>query len=430
MRWAILLLFAALPLQWLLIPGLPAGAQRVHVLAIIVFTAFVFFRHRARASAPVVATAWPFLAGMTALLAVWFATSIYHGQVPRSPVQEAVQMLGFVAVGTVIYRAARDPESRVLEAARWTALVCAVSLLVALSLSMALNGVDPIAVLAKTISTGNPEIVERELFRSAFTGFGYDEETVRGNIRHEMLGAVLIAMCLSATASRLRPFTANVPLRVYQASLVLGTLLILVSLSRSAILAAAAWPVLAAFRSFLTGRVSDRQLLLIAGSAMGMALGAVTGFLSIIWVRFTEDTASYEGRGRLFEDALSNISANVLTGGVDTESASSHNFILDSWLRTGVFGAAAALGVTVLVVGLWFLLITRLGVEPSWMLPVTAMMAAPVVRMFTAGGGVIPPVQWVGLGIVAGFLAYRAWLRSAARTSDPELVAASPARTA
>jgi hypothetical protein len=45
------------------------------------------------------------------------------------------------------------------------------------------------------------------------------------------------------------------------------------------------------------------------------------------------------------------------------------------------------------------------------MLPVTAMLALPVVRLFTAGGGLIPPVQWVALGVAAGFLAYRAFLR-------------------
>ena len=41
MRWALVLLFAALPLQWFLVPGLPLGPQRLHLVAILVFTAFV-----------------------------------------------------------------------------------------------------------------------------------------------------------------------------------------------------------------------------------------------------------------------------------------------------------------------------------------------------------------------------------------------------
>ena len=65
----------------------------------------------------------------------------------------------------------------------------------------------------------------------------------------------------------------------------------------------------------------------------------------------------------------------------------------------------------ILVCGLFVALAFTLPNEPDWMLPVTAMIALPVVRMFTAGGGVIPPVQWVGLAIVAGLLTYRSLLR-------------------
>ena len=48
-----------------------------------------------------------------------------------------------------------------------------------------------------------------------------------------------------------------------------------------------------------------------------------------------------------------------------------------------------------------------LHLEPAWMLPVAVMFALPLVRIFTAGGGLIPPVSWVGLGLAVGFLAYR-----------------------
>ncbi len=426
-RSALLLLFAALPLQWLLIPGLPMPTGRVHVLAIVVFAAVVFLRHRARTLVPVLSVAWPFLGAMTALLMVWFAVSLYHGEVPRSPVQEAAQLVAFVAVGTVVYRAARYPSSGVLDAARWTALVCSVSLVTALSISMALNGVDAVSVFSQTVSQGNPEILERQLFRSAFTGFGYDAEVVRGNIRHEMLGAVLTSMYLSVAAVRLRPFGSRAQLRIFQASMVLGALLLLISLSRSVVLAALAWPLLAIARSFLNRTVTTRQLALTVGAGVVLVLGAATGFLSVIWVRFAQDTASYDTRGDLLGRALDNIANNLVTGGVDTVQASSHNFVLDTWLRTGVLGAVAALLVMVVLLGLWIVLITRIGVEPDWMLPVTAALALPIARMFTAGGGVIPPVQWVGLGIVAGFLAYRAFLIADARRSHltrPDAVAA------
>jgi hypothetical protein len=82
-------------------------------------------------------------------------------------------------------------------------------------------------------------------------------------------------------------------------------------------------------------------------------------------------------------------------------------FILDSTLRAGFLGGLAALTIVVLVLAQFLQLALRLPSEPAWMLPVTAALALPMIRFFTAGGGVIPPVQYIGLGMVAGFLAYR-----------------------
>jgi hypothetical protein len=72
----------------------------------------------------------------------------------------------------------------------------------------------------------------------------------------------------------------------------------------------------------------------------------------------------------------------------------------------------------VVLLGLWASLIVRIGLEPEWMVPVTAALALPIVRLVTAGGGLIPPIQWVLLGFVAGAMAYRQALRSASDT-DP-----------
>ncbi len=110
--------------------------------------------------------------------------------------------------------------------------------------------------------------------------------------------------------------------------------------------------------------------------------------------------AAYDSLGRSFA-----------TGGVSTRLASSHNFVIDTWLRAGIAASLAALAVAVLVCGLFIALAFTLPHEPPWMLPVVAMLALPVIRFFTAGGGLIPPVQWVALGVVAGFLSYRAYLR-------------------
>jgi hypothetical protein len=408
MKWALLLLFAVLPLQWFLVPGLPLGPQRLHLLALLLFAGVFFLRHRARVCLPVLSVALPFVAANAALVAVWAASGIYHGSGVRGPFQEAIQLVVFVAVGTVVFRGARGLDPGVIELARWAALAAAASLLLALSVSMVSNGINPAATFARTLAQGDPAILQRELFRSAFGGFGFDADTVQGNVRHEVFGAVLSAMCLSAVAVRLRPFASSPALWVYRGSLTLGAVLIVVSLSRSVLLAAAMWPLLAMLRALLQLRISGRHVAAVFVGAVAAVVGVVSGFAAVLWVRFTEDTVSYEGRDALLEQALRDIPDHLLTGVEDVSGVSSHVFLVDSFLRAGVLGGLLAILITGLVVGLWVLLIVRLRVEPSWMVPVTAALALPVVRLFTSGGGVIPPVQWVGLGVVAGFMAYRA----------------------
>jgi O-antigen ligase len=263
--------------------------------------------------------------------------------------------------------------------------------------------------------------LQRELFRTAFTGFGYDEEAVRGNIRHEVFGGVLAAMYVAAWATRLRPLTSTAQRVVFNASFGLGVLLIIVSMSRSVMLAALAWPLLSFLRSVVTFRLSGRQVALAFGAVAAVLLAVFSGFASVLYVRFTQDTSSYEARDDLLQLAYSNIADNFWTGGVETAGASSHNFILDTWLRSGVFGAVAATAIVVVLVGLWASLIARIGVEPAWMVPVTAALALPIVRLVTAGGGLIPPIQWVLLGFVAGAMAYRQAIGSASDTAPDQI---------
>ena len=407
MRALLLVLFALLPLQWFLVPGVPAGAQRVHLIAIILFTAFGLARYQARALLPVLRVALPVLIPLAVFVVVWAAANVYHYKGVRSPLQEAVQMMTMVVVGAVVYRAAAYPSTRVLEAARWTALAASVSMLLALSVSMASNGVNPVATFAQTVAQADPEILQKELFRSAFAGYGFNADEVQGNIRHEVMGAALTAMCLSSAAARLRPFTSTGAARLYRVSMGLGAALILVSLSRSVMLAAAIWVLLAVVTQARRLGVTKRQLAVVSVSLVALLALLASGFASVIFVRFTQETGSYEGRDRLLGEALATIPQHLWTGGIDPAGASSHMFIIDSALRAGILGGLAALIAVVLVFLLFLQLTRRLPTEPAWMLPVTAALALPMVRFFTAGGGVIPPVQYVGLGIVAGFLTYR-----------------------
>jgi len=406
-RVALLLFFAVLPLQWFLVPGLPGGAQRLHVLAIAAFAVFGLVHYRWHVFMPVLRVALPVVIPVAVFVTMWAATSLYHSLPLRGSMQEAVQLLALVVVGTVLYRGASYPSTRVIEAARWTALAAGVSLVVALGVSMAANGVNPGSVFAQTVASGDPEVLQKELFKSAFAGYGFSSEEVQGNIRHEVMGAVLIAMCLSSAAARLRPFSNPRAARVYRFSIGLGAALILISLSRSVMLAAAIWVLLAVVTQARRMGVTKRQLAVVSTALAVLLILFASGFASVIYVRFTQDTASYEGRDRLLGQALAAIPQHFWTGGIDPSGASSHMFIIDSTLRAGFLGGLAALITVVMVVTLFLQLTRRLPTEPAWMLPVTATLALPIVRFFTAGGGVIPPAQYVALGIVAGFLTYR-----------------------
>src|SRR5262245_22957776 len=78
-RWAMLAVFAALPLQWFVVGSTPLGQGRVHQLAILAFTAAIFLRYRARAHQPVLSVSAPFVIANVCLLVIWVATSFYNG---------------------------------------------------------------------------------------------------------------------------------------------------------------------------------------------------------------------------------------------------------------------------------------------------------------------------------------------------------------
>ncbi|HEX6148421.1 hypothetical protein [Nocardioides sp.] len=419
MRWLYLLLLALLPLQWFVV----GAGLRLHMAAIVLFTAVVFATHGTHLVARVIRMAEPFIAANLALTVIWVFANRYHGFGVRQPAEQMVLLAGFVAVAVATLAILRDPGGRGVELLRWSTWVCMVSLVGAMTYSMTVNGVNAVEVFGRTLTSGDPQVLQRELFRSAFGGFGLSEEAVMGNIRHEVFGALLLALCLSSACRQLRPFATRRLTAVYLLGQGLAVMLLLLSMSRSVIIALAAWPMLGLLRQLLAGRVTARGAgagVLIVGAA---GVLATVGVLQVLWVRFTQDTGSYEARDNLLQAAYSNLGRSLATGGVSTASASSHNFVIDTWLRAGIVASLAALVVVVLVCGLFIALAFTLPQEPPWMLPVTAMLVLPVVRFFTAGGGLIPPVQWIALGVVAGFLCYRAELRAtAASVRAPDTV--------
>lgn len=423
MPWALLALFAMLPLQWFVLPLPGPAGQRLHIAAMLAVTLLVYLRLRPRAFRTVVSVSWPFLVSMGFLAGLWFVTALYHGNSPRNAVEAAVQLLVFIALGTAVYRSARLTDHSGLAVLRWAALACNAALVGALAVSMSVNGVDPLRVFVDTVASGDPNVLQRELFRSAFVGFGLEDESVKSQLRHEVFGAVLVSLYVALTARLLHPFRSRAAAWLFRLSVLVSVLLLLVSLSRSLLLAMLVWPALVLWRQLRSGKVSPQ---FVGGAMTAVAVGlllGITGFLQVLWSRFVEDTSSYQSRDALLRQSWENIQDHWLVGGVETIGESSHNFVLDTWLRTGVFGAAAAALVFVLLVGLLLGFVGRLHVEPEWMVPVLALVALVVVRMLTAGGGAIPPVMWTSLAAAAGFLAFRR--HAGAVTRDRELASAA-----
>lgn len=406
MRWLGLVVFAALPLQWFALGGTPLGQMRLHQAALLLVAAVILVARPLRSTQAVIAVALPFIALNLLMILSWVAVSLFNGEIPRSAAQVLLYLGVFLALGAYFGRAATGEEPGALALLRWSATAAVVSMVVAFALSMVGNGVNPIAVVQRTLASADPEILQRELFRSSFVGYGYDAETVRGNIRHEVFGALLAAMYVSAWAEGLVPGSGT-GRTIRRAAFVVGTLLLLISMSRAILLAAAIWPLLSVWRSVRLGQVTRRQATLVVATALGLVALVVAGIGRVLWIRFTEDTSSYESRGGLYDRAFESIRENFWTGGVDTVGESSHNFVVDAWLRGGVVVALIAAAIVLVLVFSWARSVVHMPLQPIWMLPVAAAFALPIDRMLTAGGGLIPPVGWVTLAFIAGAYVYQ-----------------------
>jgi hypothetical protein len=274
-----------------------------------------------------------------------------------------------------------------------------------LGLATAVHGVNPVAVLGRTVAAGDPEIFQKEVFQTAFAGFGRTAGEVKGNLRHEIFGALLLSMSVATWAMRVGVSPSQWQKRLYRLSMVLGVVLLLLSMSRAVLLAAIVWPLVAALRSLRRGEMSGGQLALMGAGVTALCGLAVSGLGAVIYNRFFVDTASYNGRAGHYSAGLAAVADHWVTGGYDTVGHSTHNLVLDTLLRNGIFAALPALVLECTVAATMVWLVARLHRMPPSMVPVTAALALPLVRMVTIGGGAISPVGWLALGFVLGVLA-------------------------
>jgi len=423
---ALLVFFALLPLQWVVPVGsTPLGQGRMHQLAILGLTAFVLLHYRPRVHAPVLHTAAVFVLANLYMFGAIAATQFYRGEGFAGVLEPVLFLVSFVALGGLVYRVAQGLEPASERALRWAAPVLIASLSIGLSVAMLVNGINPAAVLGQTVAQADPEVFQKEVFKAAFAGFGLDDDRVQGNLRHEMFGSALLAMTVSTWAMRRGPAITPREQFGYRVAMVAGVLLLTISLSRSVLIAAAVWPLLVVLRSLRRGELSLRQIGLLMTALLGFGVLVLTGLGTVIFNRFATETTGYQARTDNYANALEALPDVWVVGGYVTADVSSHNFILDYLLRNGVFAAVPAVVIVALVAAVVVLLAIRLHREPAWLVPVTAALVLPLVRLGTAGGGQIPPVEWVALAFVAGVLA--SWRRSRSVVPVPPRNIALPA---
>ncbi|MDP9240996.1 MAG: hypothetical protein M3O55_10240 [Actinomycetota bacterium] len=392
---------AAVPLQWFVVGSTPVGVIRVHQLAALLFSACILAAYRFSKSRAVAHRFRWFIFANAILYVIWVTVALLKGRSAAEPAKQLVYLAVFLAFAAFFFAAATDPGRTVIRALRWASPVTATVFLAAFVFSAQRNGLNAWALLKTSIATGDPNVLQFQLFRTSFVGFGYDLETVRANFRHEIFGGVLFSMYVSSWAYARVPVARNAERLAYRGGMLVCTLLLLLSLSRAIQLAAAVWPCLYVVRTIVTGRVNSRHRLAAVGAivALGVVVGSGLGLL--LWNRFTAETGSYTVRQDGFGFVLAQISEHFWTGDGETAGPTSHNFVLDAWQNAGVFVAIPAIAVFSIIVLSWLSLLSRLRVLPPEVLPVVAAMALPVVRLVTAGGGRVAIVEWLTLAFVA-----------------------------
>lgn len=398
-RLAVLVVFmsALLPLRWFTILASPIGTLFLHEVGMLVFGAVALATLGPRMLRTGLDSTAFLTSVMAAGFAVWAAASLFHAVSLASVIKQYAYLGGFVLVVAALIGCAESRSQDAVKILRWAGVATTLTLLAALQLALTINHVNAAQVLANAATAGDPSVIESELFRPAFVGFGFSDAEAVSQLRHEVFAGLLVALLIASWAQQRVPFVRRTARWASQAAVVVATLMIVLSLSRSVQLAAVSWPLLAGLRVALVGRVTRRQLVTVGAGAVVMVAVAASGFVGVIVQRVTQDSSSYNERGAKLHAALDTIGQYPWSGGRYDDAISSHNFVLDAWLRGGVVMALLMFAALLFVLGRLAANVAVLATAPAWLVPATAAFMLPLVRMFTIGAGLMTPPEWVCL---------------------------------
>lgn len=394
---SVLVMLAFLPLLWFEVLPTPAGRFFLDEIALFGGVAASLTALRFRRLAAALAGAWWLILSLALGFAVWAAASFYHGVGLASTAKQVLYLASFVVLLAVFQVATTDSRQTIVKVLRWSGVVSLLTLLGAFAVSSVVNAVQPLPLIWTAITTGNPDVMERDLFRPLFAGFGYSQSETVSQFRHEVFAGLLVALLVAAWARIRAPFESSAARFLYAASVAVGLTCIVLSLSRSVMLAAITWPVVEGVRVVVRGAITGRQAAMAVGALGGVAALMVMGSVALVLTRVASDSASYDARTDLGQLALQDIRLHPWSGGRYIDQISAHNYVVDAWLRGGVV-MALLMAVALCVVFACAVRTVRLGILGNAdLVPVSAAFALVLVRMLTIGGGLLQPAEWVAL---------------------------------
>ncbi|MGH9244201.1 MAG: hypothetical protein ACRD29_07775 [Acidimicrobiales bacterium] len=325
---------------------------------------------------------------------------------PNLVFRQAVYAFTSVVIAGVVALIVGRGRERLLA---WSGAASAAVLLVGLGVALSAGPTNPLRLVSDAVRNGDPDIISYQLLRSAFRTEA-DLADVVASLRHKVFLGLLVAVflglaCLPAIARRHR--LARVGLA---ASAVIGVTLVLLSLSRSAIVCLVIAVALVPLAMVVRNRLKP-----IHAAAFGLVVVVVVGLAvspvgELLYTRFNQSgsyTARVEAAGPLFLEQFEN-AALLGTSRVDIER-SPHNLILHSWLGGGVVAAVAAVVMLFSLGRVWLHEARRyLTGRPGWVVPINQVWVLglgiiPFIRAFTAGNQ-LHMVEWTAIGVFLGLV--------------------------
>ena len=261
-------------------------------------------------------------------------------------------------------------------------------------------------------------------FAKVYANIGGGDEWNTTILRHSLSGIfITFALLIRATTPIMKMNCKNQSLlSVFEMLLYISSILIvLMSLSRSAILALFATFSLLLFLNILSGKLKTRVVFLALMIFLPFLVFFIfyeSNFISVIMTgmiggRFLDTTKGYQGRLDMYQEAMNAIDHHVLLGlGFGTVSEDHgiiHNFLLNAWFQSGIVGFILAVLLFAVFLVFWIQQIIRLVIRPHlWVIgiapePVMALPILALIRLMVGGAPFQTVIEWFPLSMFLGF---------------------------